>query len=97
MNSVLASKETDQVKKLTEIGRAMEICNIFGLWVGKSTHSTPRAEARGMPFDRLKAPSETERLRVGTERGFLPRFKNRRLPSTRAQAEGAPSNVSKFT
>jgi hypothetical protein len=33
-------------------------------------------------------------LRVDTERRFLPRFKNRGLPSTRAQAEGAPSNVS---
>jgi hypothetical protein len=32
----------------------------------KSTHSTPRSEARGM-------------LRVDTERRFLPRFKNRGL------------------
>jgi len=32
----------------------------------KSTHSTPRAKARGM-------------LRVDTERRFLPRFENRGL------------------
>jgi len=62
----------------------------------KSTHSTPRADpstvlrtsARGMPFDRLKAPSTAEGLRVDTERRFLPRFKHRGL---------APSNVSKIT
>ena len=51
----------------------------------KSTHSTPRSEARGMPFDKLKVPSIAEGLRVDTERRFLPRFKNRGL---------APSNVS---
>ena len=55
--------------------------------------STPLSEARDMPFDRLKAPSEIEGLRVDTERRSEPRFKNRGLPSTRAQAEGAPSNV----
>ena len=44
-----------------------------------------RTSARGMPFDKLKAPSKAERLRVDTERRFLPRFKNRSL---------APSNVS---
>jgi hypothetical protein len=49
---------------------------------------------RGMPFDNLKAPSTAEGLRVDTERRFLPRFQNRGLPSTRGQAEGAPSNVS---
>jgi hypothetical protein len=32
----------------------------------ESTHSTPRSEARGMPFDRLKAPSTAEGLRVDT-------------------------------
>ena len=59
-----------------------------------SAHSTPRSEARGMPLDKLKAPSIAEGLRIDTERRFLPRFKNRGLPSTRAQAEGAPSKVS---
>jgi hypothetical protein len=38
-----------------------------------------------MPFDKIKAPSTTEGLRVDTERRFLPRFENRGL---------APSNVS---
>ena len=47
-----------------------------------------------MPFDKLKAPSEAAGLRVDTEQRFSPRFKNRDLPSTQAQAEGAPSNVS---
>ena len=47
-----------------------------------------------MPFDKLKAPGKAEGLRVDTERRFLPRFENRGLPSTRAQAEGALSNVS---
>jgi carbon-monoxide dehydrogenase iron sulfur subunit len=61
----------------------------------ESTHSTPRSKARGMPLDKLKAPSIAEGLRVDTERRFLPRFKKRGLPSTRAQAEGAPSNVSR--
>ena len=60
-----------------------------GLWRDpfESTHSTPRSEVRGMPFDKLKVPSTAEGLRVDTERRFLPRFKNRGLPSTRAQAE----------
>ena len=53
----------------------------------KSTHSTPRSRARGMPFDKLKVPSTAEGLRVDTERRFLPRFKNRGL---------APSNVSNY-
>ncbi len=53
----------------------------------KSTHSTPRAKARGMPFDKFKAPSTAEGLRVDTERRFLPRFENRGL---------APSNVPNF-
>jgi hypothetical protein len=32
-----------------------------------------------MPFDKLKAPSTAEGLRVDTERRFLPRFENRGL------------------
>jgi len=47
----------------------------------KSTHSTPRSEARDM----LRVDPSTK-LRAGSERRFLPRFKNRGL---------APSNVSK--
>jgi hypothetical protein len=39
------------------------------LKIVKSTHSTPRSEARGM-------------LRVDTERRFLPRFENRGLASS---------------
>jgi len=35
-----------------------------------------------MPFDKLKAPSTAEGLRVDTERRFLPRFENRRLPAS---------------
>jgi hypothetical protein len=46
-------------------------------WDKKSTHSTPRHKCRGLPFDKLKAPSTVEGLRVDTERRFLPRFKNR--------------------
>jgi len=34
----------------------------------ESTHTTPRSEARGMSFDKLKAPSIAEGLRVDTER-----------------------------
>jgi len=49
-----------------------------------------------MPFDKLKAPSTVEGLRVDTERRFLPQPEGWGLPSTRAQAEGAPSNVSMF-
>jgi len=41
----------------------------------KSTHSTPRAEARGM-------------LRVNTERRFLPRFKNRGLAPSNVSSAG---------
>jgi hypothetical protein len=37
----------------------------------KSTHSTPRAEARGMPFDKLKAPSSTEGLSLPAGRQGL--------------------------
>jgi hypothetical protein len=40
----------------------------------KSTHSTPRSEARGM-------------LRVDTERRFLPRFKNRCLAPSNVSKE----------
>jgi hypothetical protein len=40
----------------------------------KSTHSTPRSEARGM-------------LRVDTERRFLPRFKNRGLAPSNVSKE----------
>jgi hypothetical protein len=47
-----------------------------------------------MPFDKLKAPSTVEGLRVDTERRFLLQPEGWGLPSTRAQAEGAPSNVS---
>jgi hypothetical protein len=43
----------------------------FFIWE-KSTHSTSRSEARGIPFDKLKAPSSTEGLRVDTERRLLP-------------------------
>jgi len=68
----------------------------------KSTHSTHRSypstafrtSARGMPFDKLKAPSTVEGLRVDTERRVLLQPEGWSLPSTRAQAEGAPSNVS---
>jgi hypothetical protein len=41
----------------------------------KSTHSTPRSEARGM-------------LRVDTERRFLPRFKNRGLAPSNVSRRG---------
>jgi hypothetical protein len=37
----------------------------------KSTHSTPRSEARGMPFDKLKAPSEAEGLSLPAGRQGL--------------------------
>ena len=50
----------DRYKAYEEYGRRLKMPR------EKSTHSTPRSEARGM-------------LRVDTERRFLPRFKNRGL------------------
>jgi hypothetical protein len=57
--------------------------------------STPRPEGRSLPFDKLKAPSTAEGLRVDPERRFFLHLKRRGLPSTRAQAEGAPPNGSR--
>jgi hypothetical protein len=54
-------------KKLQKIGVRGHECSILPLMIyGKSTHSAPRSEARRMPFDRLKATSKTEGLRVDT-------------------------------
>jgi hypothetical protein len=36
--------------------------------------STPRAEGRGLPFDKLKALSKAEGLKVNPEPRFLPRL-----------------------
>jgi len=55
------------------------------LW-GKINPFDPWSDARGMPFDKLNAPSSTEGLRVSTERRALSRFKHWAL---------APSNVLK--
>jgi len=49
-------------------------------WACLSKNSRPRVTAEG--------------LRVDPERRSLPRLKRRGLPSTRAQAEGAPPNGS---
>ena len=46
----------------------------------ESTHSTPRAEARGM-------------LRVDTERRFLPRFKNRGLAPSNVSTRATSSRI----
>ena len=75
-------------RKLEE-DRRVRSCNNTSCGL-QSTLSTPRSDpstvlrtsTRGMPSTRAQA----EGLRVDTERGFLPRFKNRGL---------APSNVSK--
>jgi len=63
----------------------MEWSHFKGTFPGKSTHSTPRAEARGM-------------RRVNTERRFLPRFKNRGLAPSNVSMEGAvrPSTFQLF-
>jgi hypothetical protein len=56
-----------EVKKLDSRAAIRNKISGSGFFIGeKSTHSTPRSEARGM-------------LRVDTERRLLPRFKNRGL------------------
>ena len=63
--------------------------------ITKSTHATPRSDpstelrtsTQGMPFDKLKAPSIAEGLRVDTERCFLPRFKYRGLALSNVSSE----------
>ncbi|OGP70514.1 MAG: hypothetical protein A2W09_03330 [Deltaproteobacteria bacterium RBG_16_50_11] len=49
-------------------GSQTERCQDLGQ---KSTHSTPRSEARGMPFDKLKAPSKAEGLSLPAGRQGL--------------------------
>jgi len=76
--------------------------NLFVKPKGRNVNPpTPRPEGLGLPFDKFKAPSTAGGLSLPAGRqgltlsgASLPCLKSHGLPSTRAQAEGAPPNGS---
>jgi hypothetical protein len=52
-----------------------------GWYDSRVNHWTPRLKGRGLPFDRLKAPSTAEGLEVYPERRLQPRFERRGFAS----------------